>query len=97
MRLGQVAAAAFTAVSASTAVATSSELVGGRIPSVPAVAAVRPALVVGVAREKCAASPAASRVDETAAATGAGCCRWGRWRSCWPAGAGNIGGGLLSN
>jgi hypothetical protein len=78
--LGHVAAAAGTAASASASVATSCELIGGRIPSVPAVAAVRPALVVGVAREIVPASPAATCVVETAstAATGAGCSRWCR-------------------
>ncbi len=58
-RLVVVAAVARTAASAaaSTAVTSSCELVGSRIPSVPAVAVVKTALILGIAREERVAAP----------------------------------------
>jgi hypothetical protein len=98
MRLVVVAAAASAAASAavSTAVTSSCELVGSSVPSVPAVAAVKTALVLGVAREEGAAASASSWVGSTAAAaaTGAGCSGGGRSRSHRPAGTGSLGEGL---
>ncbi len=95
--LGHVAAAAAVAAASASALdATSGELVGGSVPSVRAVAAVIPALIVGIAREVCPACPATNCVVEAAAtaATGSGCSSWWRWGSCCPAGTGTVRGGL---
>ncbi len=76
MRLVVVAAVTGAAASAaaSTAVTSSCELVGSGIPSVSAVAAVKTALVLGVARGEGAAASASCLVgrNAAAAATGAG-------------------------
>ncbi len=69
-----VAAAAGAAASAaaSTAVPSSCELVGCRVPSVTAVTVVETALILGVARDESAAAPAAPRIVGAAAASATG-------------------------
>ncbi len=70
----EIAAATGAAASAaaSTAVPSPCELVGSRVPSVTAVAAVKTTLVLVVARGEGAADPAASRVVGAAAASATG-------------------------
>jgi hypothetical protein len=93
-RLGHVAAAVSS--SASALDATSRELVGGSIPSVLTVAAVVPALIVGIARVVGPARPGTTGVVEAAATatTGSGSSSWWRWRSGSPVGTRTTRGGL---
>jgi hypothetical protein len=83
VRLVVIAAATGAAASAaaSTAVTSSCKLVGGVVPSVSAVAAVRTALVVGVAGSESAAASASCLVGRDAAASLTGSGRSGGNRS----------------